>query len=209
MDRYQELKLIGSAENQERLIDDITKTLVVGWERLREIEERDRKKFGLPSLVCFSLSDSGYGVPVSLQLTKDENNYYCVSSVNLRSRTARALTEKEQNDVIERFYRTFVEGRAERFNIRANLTTSDNSPKSQMSPELLETFKIWTARSEYEQSNDLESQYAFIIQAHKEGSLISFEDVKSYLSGTLPKSDAKKAALFYEQGRELLKHFDS
>ena len=207
MDGYQELKLIGSIENQERLFADIERSLTSKWKRRQDIEDDDKKIRKFCSR-CFVLSDPAYEADVTLRFVKDRNDHYYVSTVTLRKIGHRALSISEQNSVLERFYKTFIEGKGDNFNVRVNITGRDQSPEKMMAGELLAKFEIWKARIHGTHTADLEAQYDFIIQAHKEGSLIDSDRIRDYLEGVVIESEAWEASLFYEQGRALLKRFD-
>ena len=69
MDGYQELKLIGSIENQERLFADIERSLTSKWKRRQDIEDDDKKIRKFCSR-CFVLSDRAYEADVTLRFVK-------------------------------------------------------------------------------------------------------------------------------------------
>jgi len=209
MQVWRDLKLIGKASEQEKLIDFIEQQLSHGWTRNREREADIKSRSGYDKIV-FSCSETGSRPAAELSFFTDEEGYLCVS--NIVPKDPPNLEKDVYNAILEEFLTRFVEPAANGLDIQIVITPAELTIENAMSSEMARLLKQFSAAANQSSGAthplDAGRFFDFIIQAHREESSLD----ETRLGGLLMEegwSDKHAVDLLskYDFGRDLLNYY--
>lgn len=206
-----DLKLIGSANEQKKLIDLIEQKLSNGWSRDRERETELKFQSGYDYII-FTCSRTASRPAVILNFVTDENGYLYMSS--LVPKELGELSKDHHNAVLEEFLTRFVEPAAKGLEIRIITTSDEQTIDNTMSPEMAQLLKQFSAAANKTSGGthplDERRFFDFIVQAHQEKSLLDETDLRELLvSDGWPNTQAQELSSKYCFGRDLLNHYSN
>jgi hypothetical protein len=206
MKSFQDLKLIGSNDEQKKLISLIEQKLKNGWSRNRD-RELELKVFD--QYIVFTYSNKKLKSAADLSLVHDENGILYVA--NITPHEQGGLGEDTYNLILNEFLTKFVEPAAIGLNIRIVVSSTEITIDNSMSPDmsqLLKTFSgIASKSSGRTHTFDQIRFFDFIIQAHSEKSLLDETTLNDLLlDDGWSEEYADELSCKYNFGRKLLKH---
>jgi hypothetical protein len=211
MKAFRDLKLIGSASEQERLISLIEQQLSNGWTRDREIEAELKSRSGY-DYVNFICSETLSRPAAVLSFIADENGYLYVCNI-----VPKALEQLEKdcyNSILEEFVTQFVEPAAKGLDIQIITTPGERTIDNSMSPELSQLLKRFSAAANKSSGGthplDERRFFDFIVQAHNERALLDETELRGLLvdDGWFSRY-AEELSSKYLFGRDLLNHYSN
>lgn len=204
---YRNLKLIGSVEEQAKLISLVEQQLNDGWVREREIEANAHSRSGY-DYVMFGCSETTSRPAAFLSFLPDENDYLYV--VNINPKGTKDLNEDQSNAILEEFLTRFIEPAAEGLDIRIITSPAELNIDNSMSPEMTYLFKQFSGNfAKASHAADEKRFFDFIIQAHNEGALLDEGRLRRLLEDEgWPESQAQEVSARYGFGMGLLKRYD-
>lgn len=208
---FRNLKLIGSAREQTRLIDLIEQQLNNGWIRDREKEAELKSQSGYDYTI-FICSKTASRPAAGLILVTDENGYLYVS--NIVPKDLGKLSKDQYNAILEEFLNRFVEHAAKGLDIQIITTPDERSMDNAMSPEMSHLLKQFSAAANKASGGthplDERRFFNFIVQAHHESSLLDETSLIGLLGDEgWSNSHAQELSSKYCFGRDLLKHYSN
>jgi hypothetical protein len=211
MKAFRDLKLIGSASEQERLISLIEQQLSNGWTRDREIEAELKSRSGY-DYVNFICSETVSRPAAVLSFIADENGYLYVCNIVPK---AHGQLEKDcYNSILEEFVTQFVEPAAKGLDIQIITTPGERTIDNSMSPELSQLLKRFSAAANKSSGGthplDERRFFDFIVQAHNERALLDETELRGLLvdDGWFSRY-AEELSSKYLFGRDLLNHYSN
>lgn len=209
MRTFRDLKLIGSADEQEKIIDRVEQSLRDGWTRDRgkEAEFASSHKLKYKIFIC---SKSASRPAAGLFFVADQNGYLYVC--NIVPQELGSLGVDKYNALLNEFQIKFVEPAVKDFDIQIVTTPAERTIDNSMSPEMAQLLKCFSGAANKSSGGthpcDEGRFFDFIIQAHEENALLD----ESQLSGLLTddswsKDDAFELSCKYRFGRDLLKQY--
>jgi hypothetical protein len=208
---FRELKLIGSASEQERLIGLIERQLTNGWTRDRGEEAKVKPRSGYDYII-FTCSEIMSRPAALLLFIADENDYLYVC--NIVSKDGKALGEDRSNAILEEFLTQFIEPAAKGLDIEIFTNSDELTIDNAMSPEMSQLLRQFSGAANKSSGGthplDERRFFDFIVQAHNEKALL----YETALSGLLVDDGwssihAQALSSKYIFGRELLNHYSN
>lgn len=208
MKTFRDLKLIGSVDEQGKLLEHIERSLKDGWIRDRE-KETELKLSNKLEYKIFACSKQSSRPAAALFFIADENNYLYVC--NIVPRELGELGIEKYNALLEEFWSKFIEPAAKDLDVQIVTTSAERTIDNSMSPEMAQLLKSFSAAANKSSGGthpcDEKRFFDFIVTAHEESSLLD----ESQLSGLLiddgwTSEDAFELSCNYRFGRDLLKH---
>lgn len=211
---FQNLEVAGDLPDLTRLVNAIEGKLSNGWTRDLQ-REQEVKAYGpsYPSY-CF-FCDARAQRPAAhlwLFLRRDKR---CLKVGNIVPTAQSELSYDEYNLVLNEFFRFFVEREVDRLQLKASLSKADVTLEDFASPRtaaLLRTFSRTANRSTgSSHPSDKEQWEEFVISAHLLNDQIYTDILKRWFveEEHWPSDEAVDLTIEYEQGRSLLKRYDS
>lgn len=209
MKALRDLKLIGSASEQERLIDLIEQQFSNGWIRDREREAKLKSQSAL-NYIIFTCSETVSRPAAGLCFIADENGYLYVG--NIVPQNVRELGIDSYNAILEEFLTQFIEPAAKRLDIQILTTCGERTINNAMSPEMSQLLKHFSAAANKSSGGthplDERRFFDFIVQAHNERALLDETELSGLLVDDGWSSEhAQKLSSNYRFGRDLLNHY--
>ncbi|MCT7975238.1 hypothetical protein [Laspinema olomoucense] len=211
MKDFRELKLIGSMEQQEKLLEAVEQQLKDGWTRDRDKEATEKSRVDITYKI-FVCSQRGSRPAAALFFVADENNYFYIT--NIVSPEIRNGEVDKYNQVWEEFYSKFIEPIASNFDVDVITTPAERTIENSMSPEVAECLLRFSNAANKSSGGshpyDEERFLDFIIQAHQEGSLLDESQLRKLLmiDKGWSEENASKLSCEYRFGMDLLKRYD-
>lgn len=211
MQQFRDLKLIGNPSEQERAIEKITALLCDGWTRAKNKEAILNNGYDLDQFVFLTPKDNS--IPkASLHLTFDENRYLYVC--NIVPIEMSQLGKGNYNLILDKFLAKFIEPAVNNLDIRIVTTPAEKNIDNSMGLELSEKLKRFSVCANQSTGcghpRDQERFVDFIIQAHRESSLLDETTLKELLIDEgWSEYFADDLSSKYRFGRDLLKQYDS
>jgi hypothetical protein len=211
MKAFRDLKLIGSASEQERLISLIEQQLSKGWtrDREREAELKSRSGYDYVNFICSETLSRPAAV---LSFIADENGYLYVC--HIVSKAHGQLEKDSYNSILEEFVTQFVEPAAKGLDIQILTTPGERTIDNSMSPELSQLLKRFSAAANKSSGGthplDERRFFDFIVQAHNERALLNETELRGLLvdDGWFSRY-AEELSSKYLFGRDLLNHYSN
>ncbi|MFN6385865.1 MAG: hypothetical protein ACK400_17490 [Pseudanabaena sp.] len=207
---FRNLKLIGAASQQTRLIDLIEQQLSNGWVRDRKREAELKSQHGYDYTI-FTCSKTASRPAAELSLITDKNGYLYVS--NIVPKELGETSEDQYNAILEEFLNQFVEYAANELDIQIITTPDERSIDNAMSPEMSQLLKQFSAANKTSGGThplDKRRFLNFIVQAHNERSLLDeIELIELLLDEGWSNSHAQNLSSKYSFGRDLLKCYSN
>ena len=208
---FRDLKLIGSDSEQKKLLDQVEQLLDNGWARDRdsEVEFKSRARIEYKIFTC---SQTGSRPAANLFLCLDKNGYFYVC--NIVRKTVGELEPEGYNAILEEFQTHFLEPASKGLDVQIITTPSERNIDNSMSPEIAQLLKQFSAAANKSSGGthplDEGRFFDFIVEAHKESSLLNESELKSLLvDDGWSKEHAFNLSCNYRFGRDLLKHYES
>lgn len=211
MQQFRDLKLIGNPNELEKVIEKIEALLCDGWTRAKDKEAKLKNKHNLSQFIFLAPKDNL--IPQgALHLTFDENGYLYVC--NIVPVEAGQLGIKNYNLILENFLTKFVEPTVSNLNIRIITSLAEKNIDDSMSPKVSEKLRRFSVCANKSTGcghpRDQERFFDFVIQAHRESSLLDeFTLGKLLLDEGWSEYFADDLSNQYSSGRDLLKQYDS
>ena len=208
---FRDLKLIGTASEQTRLIDLVEKQLSNGWVRDREREAELKSQSGYDYII-FTCSKTASRSAAELNFVADENGYLYVS--NIVPKELGELSEDQYNAILEEFSTRFIEHAAKELDIQIITTPDERSIDNAMSPEMSQLLKQFSAAANKASggthTSDEQRFLDFIVQAHHERSLLEETELTGLLlDDGWSDSHAQELSSKYRFGRDLLRRYSN
>ena len=208
---FRNLKLIGAASQQTKLIDLIEQQLSNGWvrDREREVELKSQYRYDYTIFTC---SKTASRPAAELSLITDENGYLYVS--NIVPKELGETSEDQYNAILEEFLNRFVEHAAKELDIQIITPPDERSIDNAMSPEMSQLLKQFSAAANKTSGGthplDERRFLNFIVQAHNERSLLDeIELIELLLDEGWSNSYAQNLSSKYSFGRDILKCYSN
>jgi len=204
MKSFQDLKLIGSNDEQKKLISLIEQKLKNGWSRNRD-RELELKVFD--EYIVFTYFNRKSRSAADLSLIHDENGVLYVA--NITPHEQGGLGEDAYNLILNEFRTKFVEPAAIGLNIRILTTPTEITIDNAMSPEMVQLLKSFLSIANKSSGGthplDQIRFFDFIIQAHSERSSLDETTLRKLLldNGWLDEHSSE-LSYKYNFGKELL-----
>lgn len=210
MKAFRDLKLIGSDNEQERLINLIEQQLSNGWTRDREKEAELNSLFGHGSII-FTCSETVSRPAAGLCFVADENGYLYVSNIVPKDGE---LGINRYNAILEEFLTQFVEPAAKGLDIQIITNSDELTIDNAMSPEMSQLLRRFSGAANKSSGGahplDEGRFFNFIVQAHNEKALLDETALRGLLVDDGWSSiHAQNLSSKYSFGRDLLKHYSS
>lgn len=209
MKKFGELKLIGNASEQKKLISLVEERLSENWirDRLRESELKSQNEY---DYIIFSCLQTSSRPAVELSFIADTNGYLYVC--NIIPKNIGELKKDDYNAILEEFSTQFIEPAAEGLDIRVITSVGDKTIDSAMSPEMSRLLKKFSAAANKSSSGthplDEKRFFDFIVQAHNEKALLDEEELRELLvDDGWPFEQAQRISSKYCFARDLLSHY--
>lgn len=211
MKAFRDLKLIGSASEQERLIDLIEQQFSNGWTRDREREAKLKTRSGYDYII-FTCSETVSRPAARLSFIADKNGYLCVCDIVPQN--VRELGKDRYNAILEEFLTQFIEPAAKGLDIQIVTTYGERTIDNAMSPEMSQLLKRFSAAANKSSGGthplDERRFFDFIVQAHNERALLDETELSGLLVDDGWSSEhAQKLSSNYRFGRDLLNHYSN
>jgi hypothetical protein len=214
MEVFRELFLRGESEQLAALMDDVEKSLPLGWERDRTIEEQLRTVVARTEpTYSFVHNREGRFPAATIYITEKERGlYFVANTVPLRKRQ---LSYGEANALLEEFGERIVRPCAEKRGVTVELTAchADLSDwLSDVAAGKLRRFSLTASRNTGSVlPQDQERWFDFILTAKAEGSRLDASTLRRWLIENEDWSPeiADRLAAEYAFGGELLTFCDS
>lgn len=210
METFRNLKLIGSTDEQENLLDRIEQSLREGWTRdgVKEMEMEASRRLKYKIFVCSKL---GSRPAASLFFIADKNNYLYVC--NIVSREPGQLGVEKYNAILDEFQSKFIEPAVKDLDIQIITTPAERTIDNSMSPEMAQLLKRFSVAANKSSGGthpyDEQRFFDFIVKAHEEGSLLDESQLRGLLiDDGWTDEDAFELSCKYCFGRGLLQHQD-
>jgi hypothetical protein len=210
MNTSRDLKIFGTADEQEELIQRIEQSLSGGWERGKgqEAECKSSDKVEYKVFTCSQTNSRPHAV---LYFAAVKNEYLHVANM-----TPGDLTVEQEDALLDEFKSKFVEPAEKWLSAQAmgDLLETDNSMSQKMA-ELLQRFSgIVTLHSfpgaiRGNHPKDEQRFFDFIIQACEENSSLNEDELAAwFVASGWPMEQALKLSSQYRFGKDLLKHLN-
>lgn len=204
------LKIFGTADEREQLIQYIEQSLRGGWTRDKgqEAECKSRDKHDYKIFACSRTDSRPHAV---LFFTTFKNEYLHVANM-----TPGDLSAKQEDALLDEFKSKFVEP-AEKW-LAAQAMKNPDEADGSMTPKMTELLKQFSdivihqsfpSAIRGDHPRDQRRFFDFIIQAYKDNSSLNEEDLEEWLiTNGWPEEQAAKLSSQYSFGKELLKHLN-
>ncbi|HEY9873251.1 MAG TPA: hypothetical protein V6D12_07430 [Candidatus Obscuribacterales bacterium] len=213
MKAFRDLKLIGSASEQKRLIDLIEQQFSNGWtrDREREREANLKSQLGL-NYIIFTCSETVSRPAAGLCFIPDENGYLYVCEIVPQN--IAELGKDSYNAILEEFLTQFIEPVAKGLDIQILTTCGERTINNAMSPEMSQLLKRFSAAANKSSGGkhplDERRFFDFIVQAHNERALLDETELSGLLVDDGWSSEhAQKLSSNYRFARDLLNHYSN
>lgn len=205
---FRDLKLIGSANEQEELINRIEQNLRNGWLRARDKEAQFKSEVRRDYRI-FVCSETSSRPEVVLFFHRDQNGFLYLGSIIPKGGE---LGKDDYNAVLEEFLTLFIEPVAQGLDIQIVTTPAERTIDTPISRELAQLLKYFSviANKSLGGTHPLDEQrfFDFIIQAHLEESLLDETELDELLvDDGWPEHYAFELSCKYRFGRDLLNHY--
>lgn len=211
MQQFRDLKLIGNPNELSKLVEKIETSLCDGWIRAKDKEAILKNGYNSDQFVFLTPEDNS--IPyASLHIDSDENGYLYICNIVPAEKSQ--LGKKNYNLILEKFLAKFVEPAVKDLDIRIVTTSAEKNINNSMSPELSEKLKRFSVCANKSTGCghpcDQERFMDFIIQAHREGSLLDDSTLRGLLIDEgWSEYFADDLSSKYCFNRDVLKQYDS
>jgi hypothetical protein len=209
---YRELKLLGSEEKLEQVIEEIEKILDNGWYRDKQEEIELSSCSMLNPMYCFICSETKVGPACSLVLAKSQDGDLYAANIVLEK--VGELSYDEYNFVLEEFHQRFVVPASKKLDLEVVLSKAEVGINDFMSSEVAELLRKFSASAHWSNaaSHPLDEPrwYAFVVAAHKEKALLDASTLRRLLieEENWSEDRARRLSSKYESARSLLDYYD-
>lgn len=209
---FRNLKITGSQETLEKLIQQIENNLDQGWYRDIEAESElnFRKLYDL-KMYCFSCSALDQRRACNLWLGDDASDYGRLSVSNIIPKSVSQLSYDQYNYILEEFYQRFILPASQNLKVEVNLTEAELDIRQFMKPETAAILHNFSTNAHNLDPINEVRWYNFLVAAHKDQVPLDSSTLERWLREQEGWSEdiALELAESYESGRSLLAYYDA
>ncbi|BAZ71424.1 hypothetical protein NIES4106_62210 (plasmid) [Fischerella sp. NIES-4106] len=209
---YRDLKIIGTQDALQKMIQEIEKNLDHGWDRDKEKEAQlNSLKIGESYMYCFICSDTRHRRASGLCLVNDSSEN-CLYVSNIVPKNVGQLSYDEYNYILEDFYKQFIIP-AKNTDVQVVLGKSEHGIEDYMTPATSKLLRIFSDTANKStgaaHASDEKRWFDFIIAIHKDKSDMDGGTlIRILIEEGWSQEIANELAGSYENARSLLKYYE-